>query len=172
MDRPRPGRSDYGRAKYDVAWECFERRIVARFELPPVLIKTFAKSLLAIAACLYLSGSHLAFLQIVAWSGMLVSYSAESGLAAGMRDTFSGRKPCSMCKAISAAKKHEDSGREKAPVPPNASLKLWTEMLPAGDSFIVKRVPLDHLEIGQASLCLPIDAEGTRPPVPPPRPVV
>jgi hypothetical protein len=135
----------------------------------PAMLKTFAKSLLALAACLYLSGSHLAFLQLVAWSGMLVSYSAETGLADGLRDTFSGEKPCSMCKAISAARNQESSGEGKAPVPTRGMDKIWTEMLPAGELFRLRWVPLERLDIGRAAECAASDAGPGRPPVPPPR---
>lgn len=133
------------------------------------MLKTVVNSLFAITACLYLSGSQLAFLQVVAWSGMLVSYSAENGVTDGLRDTFSGQKPCSMCKAISAARIQEETGEGKQPVLPRGMDKIWTEMLPAGEWFRVKRVPLAHLEVGHAPPCLPIDSDGSRPPVPPPR---
>ena len=136
------------------------------------MFKTFAKSLLAFTACLYLSGSHLAFLQLVAWSGMLVSYSAESGLAEGMRDTFSGEKPCSMCKAIATVRSQETSGEESVPALPRVTDKLWTEMLPAAEWFRVGWVPLDRLEIGFAPVAGGMDAGKARPPVPPPRTVV
>ena len=133
------------------------------------MLKTFAQSLLALAACLYLSGSHLAFLQLVAWSGMLVSYSAEAGLADGLRDTFSGEKPCSMCKAISAARNQESSGEGKAPAPTRGMEKIWTEMLPFGELFRLKWVPLEHLEIGCGTEYAAPGAGQARPPVPPPR---
>jgi hypothetical protein len=133
--------------------------------LPRIIVKF----LFAFAACLYLSGSHLAFLQLVAWSGMLVSYSAETGFADGLRDTFSGEKPCSMCKAISAVRNHEDSREKKVPAIPSGMQKLWTEMLASAEGFQVRCVPLERLEIGLAPPGGVIGSAKDRPPVPPPR---
>lgn len=48
-------------------------------------------------------GGHWAFLQAVAWSGMLVKYSAESGLWVGLQQTFDGEHPCPLCCAIKKA---------------------------------------------------------------------
>lgn len=100
---------------------------------------------------------------------MLVSYSAETGFADGLRDTFSGEKPCSLCKAISAVRSHEDSSEKKAPAIPRGIYRLWTEMLASAEGFQVRCIPLEHLEIGFAPLSEAIVSAKDRPPVPPPR---
>jgi hypothetical protein len=39
-------------------------------------------------------------LQTVAWGLMLTSYSQESGFGEGLKKTFDGQHPCSLCKRI------------------------------------------------------------------------
>ncbi|MEM6910856.1 MAG: hypothetical protein AAF555_04665 [Verrucomicrobiota bacterium] len=51
-------------------------------------------------------------LQAVAWSGMLLRYSSEKGVVAGVTETFSGQRPCSLCAALA------ESPPEKAPSSP------------------------------------------------------
>ena len=45
---------------------------------------------------------HLPVLQVVAWSGMLVSYSQDTDVATAVEMTFNGENPCPMCTAIKA----------------------------------------------------------------------
>lgn len=58
------------------------------------------RCLMAWLACLHLFGGPVALLQVVGWGGMLVSYTAEDGLAKGVADTFSGERPCPLCEAV------------------------------------------------------------------------
>ncbi len=53
-----------------------------------------------------------AIVQVYAWSSMLVSYSKETGLLQGVKDTFSGEKPCHLCCKVAEAKKADS---EKKP---------------------------------------------------------
>ena len=46
-------------------------------------------------------------LQVIAWSRMIVDYSAAEGLLTGARKTFDGAHPCEMCASIAEAKKQE-----------------------------------------------------------------
>lgn len=129
-------------------------------------MKTIFKSLITLAGCFYQGGSHLAVLQVLAWSGKLVSYSAEQGIAAGWRDTSSGAKPCPMCKAIKTVRKAEtDEGRGLPGSGETQLEKLSKEMLASSEGFRLRRVPLDHLEIANAVDQLAPDAEAPRPPV-------
>jgi hypothetical protein len=63
-------------------------------------------------ALLQLLGGHWAVLQTGAWMGMVVQYSQQSGLKAGLAQAFDGEHPCPVCKAIQDGKKHE---QKKAP---------------------------------------------------------
>jgi hypothetical protein len=63
-----------------------------------------------------LVGPHF-FLQLGAWSWMLVTYSQESNLRIGFQQTFSGERPCGMCKAIQATDNSDTKSPIKATAP-------------------------------------------------------
>lgn len=63
-----------------------------------------------------IAGGHWAILQTVAWAQMISDYSQEGGLASGVAQTFSGERPCGMCRSIEKNRQKE----ERAP----ASLKV------------------------------------------------
>lgn len=53
---------------------------------------------------------HLPALQVVAWTGMIISYSKDRTLAEAVSMTFDGEHPCPMCKTI---KKQQSERTEK-----------------------------------------------------------
>ena len=53
------------------------------------------------------TGIHWVALQTVAWAGMIVSYSEKAPLKTALAETFDGKYPCPLCKAIAAGKKSE-----------------------------------------------------------------
>jgi hypothetical protein len=67
---------------------------------------------LAICAALMLIGGHWAALQVVAWTGMLWTYSSKGSLVSAVEKTFDGQHPCGLCKTISKGRSDE----EKVPV--------------------------------------------------------
>jgi len=72
-----------------------------------------AKSLLVLALVLSL-GLHWAFLQSVAWTGMLVNYSQDASFTEAWSKTFDGKHPCKLCTSIQkgrAAEKKQDQQR-------------------------------------------------------------
>jgi len=72
--------------------------------LPKVLIA------LALAGSI---GLHWAFLQAVAWTGMIVSYSQAVPLSEAMQKTFDGQHPCKLCKQIAKEKQSEKRSEYK-----------------------------------------------------------
>ncbi len=61
-------------------------------------------------ALFFLAGGHWGAMQVVAWAGMLVSYTqADGSLLAGAKKTFDGEHPCTMCDSIKTAKEKEQS---------------------------------------------------------------
>jgi hypothetical protein len=58
-------------------------------------------------ALLQILGGHWTLLQTGAWAGMLVHYSEQVGIKAGLFQTFDGAHPCPVCLAIKDAKKQE-----------------------------------------------------------------
>jgi hypothetical protein len=51
--------------------------------------------------------AHWVLLQSVAWMGMVVVYSEHASFKEAVVQTFDGKHPCCLCKAIAAAKKSE-----------------------------------------------------------------
>ena len=72
--------------------------------LPRILIA------LALASSI---GLHWAFLQSVAWVGMIVSYSQEAPLSEAVVKTFDGQHPCKLCKQIARGKQSEKKSEYK-----------------------------------------------------------
>jgi len=55
-----------------------------------------------------LAGGHWGSLQTVAWAGMLWNYTQSDGsLLSGVKKTFDGEHPCTMCTSIKTAKEKE-----------------------------------------------------------------
>ncbi len=52
-------------------------------------------------------GLHWAFLQVVAWTGMLISYSQNRPVTEAVSETFDGQHPCKLCKQIAKGKRTE-----------------------------------------------------------------
>jgi hypothetical protein len=64
----------------------------------------------AALAMFFVAGGHWGALQTVAWAGMLWNYSqADGSLISGVKKTFDGEHPCTMCDSIKTAKEKEQS---------------------------------------------------------------
>lgn len=95
---------------------------------------------------------------------MIVDYSAEQGLAAGIRQTFDGQHPCDLCRSIERAKHEED----KSPglVAEKLSLK---ELLPCR---AIAASPPRSIPMAESGYVEPARAQsrcGEAPAPPPPR---
>jgi hypothetical protein len=65
---------------------------------------------MAAVAMFFVAGGHWGTLQTVAWAGMLWNYTqAEGSLLSGVKKTFDGEHPCTMCDSIKTAKEKEQS---------------------------------------------------------------
>ena len=60
-----------------------------------------------IVALLAASGAHWAALQSVAWTTMLAANLQSSSMSQALEQTFDGKHPCPLCKAVSAGKAAE-----------------------------------------------------------------
>jgi hypothetical protein len=62
----------------------------------------------AALAMFFVAGGHWGALQTVAWAGMLWDYTqADGSLLSGVKKTFDGEHPCTMCVSIKTAKQKE-----------------------------------------------------------------
>lgn len=116
--------------------------------------------ILVVVSLLVSASVHLPVLQVVAWSGMIVSYSRTAGLAEAIEMTFDGNHPCPLCKEIrkqQAAPDHELA----APSVPDRQILIseapaaWSPLLVA-----ICAAAVDRFDRSVAP---------HRPPVPPPR---
>ena len=121
------------------------------------MLRRLAK--LAVALALASSiGLHWAFLQSVAWVGMVVTYSQDAPLKDALVKTFDGKHPCALCKEIDKSKQSE----KKSESPSVKKLDL----LVAGTRLVVTA----SARFCQATAPLQFPALiFVRPPVPPPR---
>jgi hypothetical protein len=116
-------------------------------------------NLLLIIALLVATDAQWLVLQSVAWAGMIVSYSEKAPLKLALAETFDGKHPCPLCKAIAAGKKSEKKNE--------FTLQLKKlEFPPAPENFIL--IAPSHFQI------LPLENSSAtsllqKPPVPPPR---
>ncbi len=119
---------------------------------------------------LRLLGGDVAMLQVVAWTGMIVSRTAGRGVAAALESTFDGEHPCPLCNALKEVK---PSGQEQQPVAPDGlitKLRL-KDMLRAGD--LTLHAPPAFLAECSAPATDPVMRGMSRsdaPAVPPPQP--
>lgn len=123
-----------------------------------------ARRVFGVAVCLLAlfaaSGGHWTVLQTIAWSRMLVEYSRDATLAEAARDTFSGKRPCALCKKIREGRQQEENrtpllkwerlpefvpGWQRATVPiPPASTRHLAGYVPhlSADFFIAPPKPV------------------------------
>lgn len=83
------------------------------------------RHLLVALGCLHLLGGPVAILQVIAWAGMLVTYTAEDGLAQGVTDTFSGERPCPLCLTVREMEREQDAPA----LPPGENQRRLAEVL-------------------------------------------
>jgi hypothetical protein len=98
---------------------------------------------------------------------MLVSYSQKTSIAEAVVDTFSGEKPCELCKKINAAKSSES--KKQNPEPVQLTKKFSQDLLEPKqiclkDPLSSPLPSIDYPALAAAHSCAP-----PGPPVPPPR---
>jgi hypothetical protein len=67
-------------------------------------------------------GLHLALLQTVAWTGMLISYSRDGSFAEAVVKTFDGEHPCPLCKVIREGRAEGEEQAGKPQLKPDSKL--------------------------------------------------
>ena len=118
----------------------------------------FSRFVLVVLLCMSL-GLHWAFLQSVAWAGMMVNFSCQGSFKDAVTKTFDGRHPCPLCKLVREGKKQE----KKSEAQQNARmLDLFAGKAAAFDfpPPPVAGFPPQRLALSRSDV----------PPLPPPRP--
>jgi hypothetical protein len=80
------------------------------------MLHRLTKALVVLALTVSLSAPWT-FLQSIAWTGMLYSYTKEAGFSRAVSMTFDGEHPCPLCKAIEKgrAQEREQDGNTTRP---------------------------------------------------------
>ncbi len=105
------------------------------------------------------TGLHWAALQTVAWTTMLANNLCSQSVGEAVSNTFDGEHPCSLCKAIAAAKKSQQKSEAVVSV-------LKMEFPPAPENFVlISPAPLSVFSLAPLSA----DSSFQKPPLPPPR---
>jgi len=114
---------------------------------------------IVVAALIFATGLHWAGLQTVAWTAMLAINLRSHSVTEAVTQTFDGRHPCSLCKAIAAGKKSEKK-------PEAVSLHLKLDFPPAAE-----KVTLIAPKWSSAPSRVDLYADSflQKPPLPPPR---
>ncbi len=133
-----------------------------------VVLIRLVRIVIAVLGCLHLCGGHWGVMQVVAWSNMIVDYSAQDGLIEGAKKTFDGEHPCCMCKAISEGKKKE-SGSPDNKLPQGSQGLVLKECVMAPAVRLSPPAPRDRVVLSVPDLDPHGRSLGHRPPVPPPR---
>jgi len=116
------------------------------------------KVLLAVA----LAGSiglHWAFLQTVAWAGMIVRYAQEAPVTVALAKTFDGEHPCKLCTQITKAKQSEQKRLYKVELSKLEFPRVCEQFVFCAPSFCW------NMKAGNVTS----DVLTQAPPVPPPR---
>jgi hypothetical protein len=98
---------------------------------------------------------------------MLVSYSQKTSIAEAVVDTFSGEKPCELCKRISAAKTADTKNQNPEPIKITKKVShdlLEPKQIGLKDPLSSPLPSIDYPALAAAYSCAP-----PGPPVPPPR---
>jgi hypothetical protein len=114
---------------------------------------------LVVTTLVLATGLHWAALQTVAWTTMLASNLRCECFSDAVCQTFDGKHPCCLCKAIAAAKKSQKKSEAAGPV-----LKMEFPMA-AGQLVLIPPVPSE----GTPSINAFAKSLSSEPPLPPPR---
>ena len=132
-------------------------------------MKFLLRHLFLVLGCLQLVGGPYALPQAYAWANMLVSYSQETSVTQAVTDTFSGEKPCCLCKTIATEKKRDsERSGEPAPLPPG-SAKYGKELYPTEIATLTPPRASPYLSPDFAALAAAISQPPSGPAAPPPR---
>ena len=108
-------------------------------------------------------GTHWAFLQSIAWVGMMVKFSQRTTFSEALVKTFDGKHPCGLCKWVQRGKAEE---KKQDPQKPETKPAKLDQSLPAGSALAI--YPLDF-RLKAIDVPDRWDSRADPPPTPPPR---
>jgi hypothetical protein len=132
----------------------------------PCLVPVLRVLLMSFLA-LRLLGGDFAVLQVVAWTGMIVTRTAGQGVTAAVVSTFDGQHPCPLCTALDSARSQE---QKDTPLPDGLVAKLKLKDVQRTEDVVISCPVAGVLQIAGSLACLvamPHDRSDA-PAVPPP----
>lgn len=100
---------------------------------------------------------------------MIVSYSQEGSLGEAVSDTFSGKKPCALCKKIQQIERSDTSDKNGNEPLAQVNTKLFHDLIPVALVALKDRVPAPFPCPVFVSPGDPFSLLLSGPPAPPPR---
>lgn len=91
-------------------------------------------------------GLHWAFLQTVAWTGMIVTYSRDASFKEAVTKTFDGEHPCPLCKVIKKGRA-EEKRQEQQQVKPGFKLEVGPVWQATEFAFTRLHAPIPFLDL-------------------------
>jgi hypothetical protein len=125
-------------------------------------IRRLGRFSLLLCCCWLLTGPQL-IMQLGAWSWMMASYSQESSIAQAFAETFSGERPCGLCKIITAVDTEQESAQTQQSSETN-SFKLILGQAPR-----IMFAPTHFIAAKRSMVELTPPLRHPRVPTPPPR---
>jgi hypothetical protein len=133
-------------------------------------LKTAARFIFVLLACVHLCGGARGLMQCVAWAGMLVSYSQKSTVVEAVEKTFDGAHPCALCRAIQKTEPKKDAPAAPLRLPPGSELlKMCQDMLPLEQISAVPPLLLENRESAPGGEDVTARRRNAAPAAPPPR---
>ena len=124
-----------------------------------------ASRILLVAALMISIGLHWAVMQSVAWVGMAVAYSVQTGsVVQGFSDTFDGQHGCPLCHAVEEGTKDPVSQNDSSLVKIAKDLKLQLTVVSSPVFVSIKPTVVPWDTISQTASLRPVAPES-----PPPR---
>ena len=105
-------------------------------------------------------GLHRMFLQAVAWTGMIATYSRNATLGEALAKTFDGQHPCNLCNLVRHGKASE---KKQEAIKVKTKIDFWMPLRP------VTVEPREVASSNFAAFASDIRTRSDSPPVPPPR---
>jgi len=116
---------------------------------------------------LRLLGGDFAVVQVVAWTGMIVTRTAEQGVTAAVASTFDGQHPCPLCQALDTARSQE---QKDTPLTDGLIVKLKLKDVQRTEDLVIPCPVAGALQIAGSVACLVVlpHDRSDAPAVPPP----
>jgi hypothetical protein len=125
---------------------------------------TPGRTVLSCLLCLLLIGGHWGFLQVIAWTGMVIDYSHHMSVPTAVVKALDGNDPCALCKTIIAATSNDQSD---SAIPFQSLIKIAKADAVIAPHYLTVITPVIPLHFPNAPAISPHSFRGEPPQRPP-----